>query len=209
MNKGILIAPLAALLLAACGGDDDDNDTAGSLVVTRTLAEGDATCAGGGTVAETGVDANGNGVLEASEVTNSEYLQCLTAPRLRALHASPDAPPVNVRVNGAQALANVDYGQGSGFLDAAESSRVEVEAIIPGGNAVVLDRTLAQRLHQRVDGFRVVVVGADVVDAGPDEGADADDDDEAENREGDDESFHGAPQNQMRTPATHCRSWAA
>ncbi len=60
MNKWIPAAPLAALLLAACDGDDNDstNDAAGTLVVTRTLDKGDATCAGGGTVAETGVDAN-------------------------------------------------------------------------------------------------------------------------------------------------------
>ena len=67
----------------------------------------------------------------------------VNSPRLRALHASPDAPPVNIRVNGAQALANVDFGQGSGFVNVTESTRVEVEAIIPGGNAVVLDRRLA------------------------------------------------------------------
>jgi len=164
MNKGILVAPLAALLLAACGGDDDDaNDAAASLVVTRTLAQGDATCPGGGTVSETGVDSNGNRTLEASEVTNREYLQCQTAPRLRALHASPDAPPVNIRVNGVQALANVDYGQGSGFLDAAASTRVEVEAIIPGGNAVVLDRALALNYSTE---YTVLAVGevADPID---------------------------------------------
>ena len=59
---------------------------------------------------------------------------------------------MNIRVNGAQALANVDYGQGSGFVNVTESTRVEVEAIIPGGNAVVLDRRLAldfeHRLHR-------------------------------------------------------------
>jgi hypothetical protein len=150
MNKGILIAPLAALALVACGDDGEDGadgangaNGVNSLVVTRAVAKGDATCAGGGLLLESGLDNNRNGTLDTAEITDSEYLQCLTAPRLRALHASPDAPPVNIRVNGAQALANVDYGQGSGFLDAAESTRVEVEAIIPGGNAVVLDRRLA------------------------------------------------------------------
>jgi hypothetical protein len=153
MNRSILVAPLVALLLVACGDDGDDgltgangvNGTNGlnSLAVTRVVAKGDATCAGGGTLLEIGLDGNSNNALEASEVTTREYLQCLTAPRLRALHASPDAPPVNIRVNGEQALANVDYGQGSGFVNVAESIRVEVEAIIPGGNAVVLDRRLA------------------------------------------------------------------
>ena len=147
MNKGILVAPLAALLLVACGDDGDDGlngtDGANSLAVTRAVAKGDATCAGGGTLLEIGLDGNRNNTLDESEVTTREYLECLTAPRLRALHASPDAPPVNIRFNGVQALANVDYGQGSGFVDVTESTRIEVEAIIPGGNALVLDRRLA------------------------------------------------------------------
>src|SRR5689334_4103086 len=174
MHKGIWAAPLAALLLVACGDDGKDgangtngtNGTNGlnSLAVTRTLAKGDTTCAGGGKVLEIGLDTNRNSTLDSAEVTSREYLECLTAPRLRALHASPDAPPVNIRVNGAQALANVDYGQGSGFLPAAESTRVEVEAIIPGGNAVVIDRRLA--LDFSMD-YTVLAVGdvADPIDA--------------------------------------------
>ena len=41
------------------------------------------------------------------ELFRAAYDVHLSAPRLRALHASPDAPPVNVIVNGVQALANV------------------------------------------------------------------------------------------------------
>jgi hypothetical protein len=173
MNKGMLIAPLAALMLVACGDDGEDgldgsngaNGSNGlnSLVATRAVAKGDATCAGGGVLLESGLDANRNNTLDASEVTGREYLQCLTAPRLRALHASPDAPRVNLRVNGVQALANVDYGQGSGFVNVLESTRVEVEAIIPGGNAVVLDRRLS--LDFSTD-YTVLAVGevADPID---------------------------------------------
>ena len=137
--------------------------TLDSLTATRVVAKGDATCAGGGSLLEIGLDSNRNNTLDAAEVTTREYLQCLTAPRLRALHASPDAPPVNIRVNGAQALANVDYGQGSGFVNVTESTRVEVEAIIPGGNAVVLDRRLA--LDFSTD-YTVLAVGevADPID---------------------------------------------
>src|SRR5687767_15099961 len=137
MKRTIWIAPMAALLLAACADDGEDgvngtNGTNGlnSLVVMRNLPSGDATCAGGGSLLESGLDTNGNGTLDASEVTDQEYLQCRTAPRLRALHASPDAPPVNIRVNGAQVLGGVDYAQGSGFLPAVERTRVQVEAII-------------------------------------------------------------------------------
>jgi hypothetical protein len=167
MNRGFLLAPVTALLLAACGDDGEDglNGTSGlnSLVATRTVAKGDATCAGGGSVIESGLDANRSGVLDSNEVTNRQYLQCLTAPRLRALHASPDAPPVNIRINGAAALSNVDYGAGSGFVNAAEATRVEVEAIIPGGNAVVLDRRLALEFSTQ---YTVLAVGrvADPID---------------------------------------------
>lgn len=171
MRQGILLAPLAALLLAACGDDGEDglngaNGANGlnSLAVTRAVAKGDATCAGGGTLLEIGLDANRNNTLETTEVTSREYLQCLTAPKLRALHASPDAPPVNIRINGASALTGVDYAQGSGFVDVAESTRVEVEAIVPGGNAVVIDRRLALDYSTE---YTVLAVGkvADPIDA--------------------------------------------
>lgn len=140
----------AAIMLAGCEGDDgldgldgsDGQNGFNSLVNVRTLPKGDATCAGGGQVLESGLDTNRNGALDPSEVTSSEYLECATAPRLRALHASPDAPAVNVLVNGSAALTGVDYTDGSGFLPVTEVTRVQVEAIIPGGNAIVIDETL-------------------------------------------------------------------
>ena len=166
MNKGIWIAPLASLLLVACSDDDDGSNGANgvnTLEATRVIARGDATCAGGGVLRESGLDSNRNNTLDATEVTSGEYVECLTAPKLRALHASPDAPQVNVRVNGTQALANVDFGQGSAFLPVTEATRVEVEAIIPGGNAVVLDRQLALEYSTE---YTVLAVGevADPID---------------------------------------------
>ncbi len=152
MKRHLLAAPLlvTAVFLVGCEGDDGRNglngasgtDGLNSLVATRALAKGDANCPGGGVVFESGLDTNRNNVLDPGEVTSTEFLQCATAPRLRALHASPDAPAVNVLVNGAVALTNVDYTDGSGFLPVTERSRVQVEAIIPNGNAVVIDATL-------------------------------------------------------------------
>ncbi len=152
MKRYLLAAPLlaTAVFLAGCEGDDGRNglngasgaDGLNSLVATRALAKGDADCPGGGLVFESGLDTNRNNVLDPGEVTGTEFLECATAPRLRALHASPDAPAVNVLVNGAAALTNVDYTVGSGFLPVTERSRVQVEAIIPSGNAVVIDATL-------------------------------------------------------------------
>lgn len=59
---------------------------------------------------------------------------------LRVLHASPDAPAVNILVNGDAVIEGLDYRSGSGFLNVNPGSYdLAVEAIIPGGNAVVID----------------------------------------------------------------------
>jgi hypothetical protein len=149
MKRAIWVAPFAALLMSGCADDGSDGidgtngaDGLSSLVATQTIPRGDAECAGGGQLLASGLDSNRNGVLEEGEVSKREYLQCLTSPKLRALHASPDAPAVNIRVDGKAVLSNVGYTQGSGFLDAGERTRVEVEAIVPGGNAVVIDESL-------------------------------------------------------------------
>jgi hypothetical protein len=149
MTRAIWTAPLvaAAFVMAGCDGDDgadgaDGSDGLNSLVATVTLPKGDADCPGGGRVIQSGLDSNRNGILDPSEVTSTEFLECATAPRLRALHASPDAPAVNILVNGAVALTDVDYTDGSGFVPVGEVTRVQVEAILPGADAVVIDQTL-------------------------------------------------------------------
>lgn len=59
---------------------------------------------------------------------------------LRVFHAAPDAPRVNVLVNGVELLSGVDYRQSSPFLrSAAATVDIAVEAITPGGNVRVLD----------------------------------------------------------------------
>jgi hypothetical protein len=58
---------------------------------------------------------------------------------VQVLHASPDAPAVDVLVNGEVALSGVDYKDSSGWgdLDAGTYS-IEVQGILPGGNASVI-----------------------------------------------------------------------
>jgi len=158
MKKNIYLATVisAAVFLAACEGDDGMNgidgangangtDGLNSLVATRDIPKGDAVCLGGGLALDSGLDTNRNDILDPDEVTATEYLECEGTPTLRALHASPDAPAVNIWVNGAVALPNVDYTQGSGFVPVVEDNNVQVEAIIPGGNAVVIDEDLPTR----------------------------------------------------------------
>ncbi len=153
MRKNIYTVAIlsAAVFLAACedgnngqDGMDGTNGTNGlnALVATRTIPKGDAVCLGGGLALDSGQDSNANGVLDADEVTATEILECAGTPTIRALHASPDAPKVNIWVDGSPALADVDYGQGSGFVGVGEEVNVQVEAILPGGNAVVIDADL-------------------------------------------------------------------
>ncbi len=149
MNKQAYLATMlcATVLLAACEGDDGTNGTNGnngadglnSLLATRDIPKGDAVCLGGGTALDSGLDTDRNGVLDAGEVTATELLSCEATPLIRALHASPDAPTVNILVNGAAALNGVDYSQGSGFLSVTEQNNVQVEAITPAGDVVVID----------------------------------------------------------------------
>ncbi|MDJ0760178.1 MAG: DUF4397 domain-containing protein [Woeseiaceae bacterium] len=65
----------------------------------------------------------------------------VTAPAfIQVLHASADAPPVDVLVNGAVAIPDFDYKQGSGLieLEPATEYQIAVSAQLPGDDAVVI-----------------------------------------------------------------------
>ncbi len=156
MKKQVYAVSLlsAAMFLAACEGDDgingidgsdgaDGADGFNSLIAFRDIPKGDEVCLGGGSAVDSGLDLNRDGVLDPSEVTATEIVDCAATPTIRALHASPDAPAVNIWVNGNPALTGVDYAMGSGFVPVIEENNIQVEAIIPGGNAVVIDADVA------------------------------------------------------------------
>jgi hypothetical protein len=64
--------------------------------------------------------------------------------QVQVLHASPDAPLVNVSLNNQQVLTNVDYKQGSGrFTLEAGSYPVAIDAILPGQTPTVIGEDLA------------------------------------------------------------------
>jgi hypothetical protein len=59
--------------------------------------------------------------------------------QLRVIHTSPDAPAVNVKVDRKTKIHRLDYAQSSGFGSIKSGIRdIDVEAIIPGGNADVI-----------------------------------------------------------------------
>ena len=78
-HRQILATSAFALLLAACGGggkqDNPGTPEAGqpsTAARTSVLAANDPDCPNGGILVETGIDTNGNGVLDNDEVDNAE-----------------------------------------------------------------------------------------------------------------------------------------
>ncbi len=64
------------------------------------------------------------------------------APQLRAVHLSPDAPAVDISVNGAVPLAGVVYRTASQFLP-VDSGSTDISVLVPAlGGASALDATL-------------------------------------------------------------------
>lgn len=59
---------------------------------------------------------------------------------VRAIHAVPDAPPVNIKFNARTGVAELDYAMNSGFrsLDPGTYD-ISVEAIVPGDDPSVID----------------------------------------------------------------------
>lgn len=58
---------------------------------------------------------------------------------VRVLHASPDAPAVNILVDGNAVAEGLDYGESAGIFALSPASyAIAVEGIIPGGNATVI-----------------------------------------------------------------------
>ncbi|MEM7611150.1 MAG: DUF4397 domain-containing protein [Pseudomonadota bacterium] len=63
----------------------------------------------------------------------------VTPASLRVLHASPDAPAVNVLVDGAVTIAGADYKAGTAFSNLTPGSySVQVDGIVPGGTTPVI-----------------------------------------------------------------------
>jgi hypothetical protein len=76
---------------------------------------------------------------------------------VRIIHASPDAPPVNILVDGDAAVEGADYKQAAVLTPEVGTYEIAVEGIIPGGNATVIgpaDFTFEENVR-----YNVVAVG--------------------------------------------------
>ncbi len=83
-------------------------------------------------------------MLAACDNDDDDNVQAVQPPpvatlKVQVLHGSPDAPAVNVLVDGAEVLSDVDYKTGSGQLALDEGTHsVQVDGILPGGTATVI-----------------------------------------------------------------------
>lgn len=78
---------------------------------------------------------------------------------IRVLHASPDAPMVNITLDGEIALDNVDYLDGSGFIELAEGAySIGVDALLPGGQSATVIGPAAFDLMGDVE-YSIIAVG--------------------------------------------------
>ena len=78
-----------------------------------------------------------------SSSSNNNNAQTQAAPvamtSIQALHASPDAPPVNIVLNADEVAADVDFGEGTAISMVPEGNyTVRVDGILPDGTANVI-----------------------------------------------------------------------
>ena len=114
LTKPPLTLAALILLLTACSGDDGTDGAVGpsgsdglnSLIVQTPLAEGDERCEAGGFEVQSGIDADGDGVLAADEVD-------ATSVSCNAVVASADLPNILLVVAddvGVDQLASFGFG---------------------------------------------------------------------------------------------------
>jgi hypothetical protein len=78
-------------------------------------------------------------VLAALMLAGCDSSDSVAVATYRVLHAVPDAPRVNVLIDGEAVASEVDYKGGTGFVaEAAGTYSVQVDALIPGGVATVI-----------------------------------------------------------------------
>lgn len=71
---------------------------------------------------------------------SDDPVQVQSSTDIRAFHAVPDAPPVNITFNGATGVSALDFGENSGFATlSAGSYDIDVNAIVPGTDPTVID----------------------------------------------------------------------
>lgn len=115
-----LTAALVLLALAACGGNTPE-DTVASVRATlvKVNAAGSSQCAYGGQLLQTGLDLNGNGILDSNEVTSAQYV-CNGSPGQQALLDLQTEPAGSHCSQGGTRVTSGLDANGNQVLDSSE-----------------------------------------------------------------------------------------
>jgi hypothetical protein len=91
------------------------------------------------------VDATVNGVKGSATVT-------VAVSNVAVIHASPDAPNVNVVVDGATAVTGLEFGQGTGTVTLATGAHTfAVQAQLPGGSLATVIPSTGASVSETLD----------------------------------------------------------
>ncbi len=134
---------VTSLTLYACGGGGggsgsppETTTTANSSVAAKSsvIAPGDAECAYGGVLVETGIDENGNGLLDDSEVDESHKV-CNGAPGSEGLNALVNITAEAAGAQCAQGGQRIDSGLDSNADGVLDSGEITATSYICNGAA--------------------------------------------------------------------------
>jgi hypothetical protein len=163
-GRTVAIAGLWSLVLG-CGSGDD----AGTQLVATVAEPPGANCAAGGFVVQVGTDNDGNGELDAGEITSTEYV-CGSVTTGAIVRVDEEAPGANCAGGGVAVHSGID-DDADGVLDddeiddtgyVCEDSATGIDGVVFGdvgiGEAADADRLVGVR---RVTGS-ITVEGAEV-----------------------------------------------
>lgn len=139
-----LTAVFAAMLVSACGGGGTATNTSSAAPATSQAVVKNAVafsiantalmtaCPAGGITVQSGVDVNGNGVLDQSEVSNTQYVcngnnganGTNGLNGIGALIATTSEPAGANCANGGSKISSGSDANGNGILDSAEITSV-------------------------------------------------------------------------------------
>jgi hypothetical protein len=127
---------LFVLLLSACGGGGGSsaNGTAPGANSVAAAIQSSAplsSCPNGGISVDTGIDINGNGILDPSEVTSTQYV-CNGASGLNALVAITAEPAGTNCATGGQKIVSWLDANANGVLDPSETTSATTSYVCNG-----------------------------------------------------------------------------
>ncbi len=151
-GNGVLDASEVTSTSYVCNGGNGTQ-----TLVTTTPEPAGSNCAAGGLRVDVGADTNGNGTLDASEVTSTSYVCNGTSPAADLIAMTSEAPGANCPYGGERIDTGADTN-GNATLDASEiTSTAYVCAGAPGQTSLVATSTIPPGAVCATGGVQIAV----------------------------------------------------